>query len=176
MSRRMNIPSVGDIITLAAPWTFHVRNEYRNAALIAALNLSAAPESLKSAPGAGPLEPMPPMELHSWHPLGTQGHAGSFTVNVAWSPTPVVHQGYPEYQHLYAWATLPAGTKLRVDRIYLRKGGHQYDSLTFTVPMKEQTPSVQAFFMANAKPLAGGKRQIRFFAPLSDVNQMEVED
>jgi hypothetical protein len=62
----------------------------------------------------------------------------------------------------YAWTqeskftsvTLPAGTVLQVDRIYIRKGNEEFSSLTFRVV---------------------GKRNQRFWAKLSDVNQIECD-
>lgn len=50
--------------------------------------------------------------------------------------------------------TLPAGTSLEVDRIYVRKGNEEFSSVTF-------------------KTRVNGK-QIRFFAKLDDINRMEV--
>lgn len=54
--------------------------------------------------------------------------------------------------------TLPADSILKVDRIYIRNGGEEYDSVTFRT---ESIPGIKG------KP--------RFWAKLHDVNQMEVE-
>ncbi len=48
--------------------------------------------------------------------------------------------------------TIPAGTTLEVDRIYIRKGNEEFSSVTFKMRLK-------------------GK-QIRFFAHLNDVNKI----
>ncbi len=53
--------------------------------------------------------------------------------------------------------TLPAGTVLKLDRIYVRKGVGDYDSLTFYIVPKPKEK--------------GG----RFFASLGDCNKMEYE-
>lgn len=57
--------------------------------------------------------------------------------------------------------TIPEGTTLSVDRIYIRKGVSNYSSVTFTIPKD-----------VNKKhPLAGS----RFWAKLSDANKIEFE-
>lgn len=53
--------------------------------------------------------------------------------------------------------TIPAGCKLRVDRIYIRRGKADYDSLTFW-----------------AQGLS--KKRVRFWAKLAEVNRMLVTD
>lgn len=53
--------------------------------------------------------------------------------------------------------SLPAGTELKVDRIYIRKGNSDYSSLTFYAL------------------IPGMKKKIRFFAKLKDVNNIEYE-
>ena len=74
------------------------------------------------------------------------------------------HNGEPPARD--DWVTLPAGTVLRVDRIYIRKGGadiKEYDSVTF-------------WCNTHVKPAEGRKlKRGRFWAKLADVNQMEVE-
>ena len=54
--------------------------------------------------------------------------------------------------------TLPKGTSLKVDRIYIRKGAGDYSSLTFWMV------------------LPGEKKKIRFWAKLYDVNKIEFEE
>lgn len=52
--------------------------------------------------------------------------------------------------------TLPKNSKLTIDRIYVRKGAADFDSVTFRV-------------------FGLGKKSIRFWAKLKDVNEMEFE-
>jgi hypothetical protein len=64
--------------------------------------------------------------------------------------------------------TLPANTMLKVDRIYIRQGAGEYDSITFTVddcPLPEIKP----------KKIKGGRRAgiLRFWAKLDDVNTIK---
>ena len=62
--------------------------------------------------------------------------------------------------------TLPAGTVLKIDRIYIRKGNKDFDSVTFY--MKGGNKVV---------PFAKGKpKAIRFWAKLADVNRIILKD
>lgn len=53
--------------------------------------------------------------------------------------------------------TIPAGTTLKVDRIYIRKGNRDFDSVTF--------------FMKGVS-----KKRVRFWATLADVNKIIIKD
>ena len=57
--------------------------------------------------------------------------------------------------------TIPAGTELRVDRIYIRKGSSEYDSVTFLLCGQKTRKEVK-------------NRAVRFWAKLADVNNIEV--
>lgn len=77
--------------------------------------------------------------------------------------------------------TLPAGTVLKIDRIYLRKGNkdiHNYDSVTFVCKGLRAPSTVYAY---GVKQVDGShyysklaNRAVRFFAKLDDVNTMEI--
>jgi antitoxin component YwqK of YwqJK toxin-antitoxin module len=56
--------------------------------------------------------------------------------------------------------TFEKGQTLIVDRIYIKNGLQQFDSITF-----------RTFVIFNGK-----KKTIRFWAKLSDVNKMEIEE
>lgn len=60
-----------------------------------------------------------------------------------WDPLPVE-----------AWHTLPAGSVLKVDRLYIRQGLPDFDSVTFRVE---------------------GETNSRFWVPLSNANEIEYE-
>lgn len=78
--------------------------------------------------------------------------------------------GEKDYPGNYAKKTaallIPSGSVLRIDRIYIRKGAGDFDSVTFNLvdcPRKEWAPKA-----------AGGTRKgtCRFWAKLGDVNAM----
>lgn len=68
------------------------------------------------------------------------------------------------YGHVHTPITLPKGSVLIVDRIYIRNGGSEYDSITFRLA---ETPT--------EKP-KGKKSLCRFWAKLRDVNQIHIID
>lgn len=82
-----------------------------------------------------------PSGSYSYYPLG-----------------PARNMGYAALRNVTATVTIPKGTVLRIDRIYLRKDKPTFNSLTFWA----QIPGV--------------KKKVRFFASLSDVNRMLIED
>lgn len=69
---------------------------------------------------------------------------------------PSAHGGRRREYARYS-CTAPRGTKLSVSRIYIRNGKADYDSLTFWAS-------------------GFGKKKVRFFAKLADVNRMRVTD
>lgn len=162
--RTLAIPSIGDVVTVARDWTFTCIAEYRNAGLMDYLRDSGI-----IAPDAPTMEPEPPLCGQTVRRVIPARPASVF-----WAATPeriveapcrllVGHTGecnqqahYPRDYCRYA-CTIPAGTQLRVDRIYIRKGKKEYDSFTFWA-------------------LGLSKKRVRFFARLSEVNQMVVAD
>jgi hypothetical protein len=76
----------------------------------------------------------------------------------------VVSHGCKEYP-----VTLPAGTVLQLDRIYIRKGSEDYDSLTFLIvdsPNDVLKPWKK--IKTGAKSASNGA--IRFWTKMSDIN------
>ena len=65
--------------------------------------------------------------------------------------------------------TMPAGTVLKVDRIYIRQGAPEFDSITFRVM---QSPDKR--LLSKSK---GGTAvdSVRFFVKLDDANNIEAE-
>lgn len=75
------------------------------------------------------------------------------------------YTSWQDYGKPYGVVTLPAGTKLRVDRVYIRQGLSEYSSLTFVV----QETSDERFYVTGPK----GKKKLkkaRFWAKLADIN------
>ncbi len=73
-------------------------------------------------------------------------------------------KGYwPQYEHFNrggsTQVTLPAGTKLVIDRIYIRRGNDDFDSITFRI------------VELNGKPV----KKLRFWVKLPDVNAGPLE-
>jgi len=81
--------------------------------------------------------------------------------------------------------TIPAGAILKVDRIYIRKGNKEYSSITFHWKGEALPAKMEEIFsygyLTNGKPTPTGEFMkipripIRFWAKLSDVNNIEFE-
>lgn len=134
---KFNIPSLGQKIRLKTDWTFFLHSEGRNAAL---LEFDTA--------GAYGLYP----DYSSVEQRAAMTKAG-------YEPAPG-----NVWRKLF---TLPAGTVLIVDRIYIRKSATDFNSVSFTAP-KETIPD--KFSALRAIP---GK--IRFWAKLDDVNSINFD-
>jgi hypothetical protein len=82
------------------------------------------------------------------------------------------HDGPARYQHtqpyVEATTTLPAGSVLRVDRIYVKKGIGEFDSVTFICEAMPKSEPTQR------EPWTKSKTKIvgRFWAPLNQVNEI----
>lgn len=68
---------------------------------------------------------------------------------------------FPEEETIVTSVTLPAGTILKVDRIYIRKNNEEFSSLSF--------------FITETSLPGFTKKRYRFWAKLADVNNMEFE-
>ena len=67
---------------------------------------------------------------------------------------------YGPWKHKENQVTIPNGTTLTIDRIYIRKGGGGFDSVTFRI-VKTECPDKSMFG--------------RFWAKLGDVNRIRCE-
>ncbi len=65
--------------------------------------------------------------------------------------------------------SIPSGTELTIDRIYIRKGLKEFSSVSFFINRKTVTPEFSDF----AKRIHNGKGRCRFWAKLADVNNIE---
>lgn len=135
---RFNIPDVGFKMTLTSDWTFDLIREYRNTSLWDFLVNAVDEEAAVKA-----------YDERMWE----------FNAKVE----EAIEQGITviqieEVKMPFVSVTLPVGTELSVDRIYIRKGASDYSSVTFNV-----------LSIPNVKK----KGRVRFFASLDDVNNLE---
>lgn len=150
-ARRLYIPDIGHVLTLAADWNFTLHNEHRNNDVVEALGVRDEPKFIKASVA---LELLRNSARYSSPETFTRYYAASDKLRD------------------WTWpATLPAGTVLRVDRIYIRQGAADFSSLSFYVeksPLAALTP---------AKKGGGFKKgRRRFWAKLADVNTMMIEE
>lgn len=104
--QNLYIPRIGELITLAQPWTFTLHEERRNISLIKQVD-----------------------PAYTGNGSGIYGRSGQTWV-----------------------VTLPERWELKVDRIYIRNGQRNFDSITFSCPYN-------------------GKR-VRFWVKLDDANKI----
>lgn len=160
MPQKVNIPTIGTVWVLAKDWTFTVIAEHRNDRIVDYLKETGAlPQDAprwEQVPECG-------ASFEYTHPHRTAyGQATSQPLTEQRTcRLPPGHDGghnhydtRPRDYARYA-CTVPRGTRLRVDRIYIRQGAPDFDSLTFW-----------------ALDLA--KKRVRFFAKLADVNTMVI--
>lgn len=129
---RFCIPALRTKIVLAEPWEFDLFHESRNDSLLVKLK----PDGLKVVPC-------------SWRP-------NKLVVQDRYKPRDEWGDSGNNYK--YSRVTAPAGTKLAVDRIYIRNGCGNFDSVTFRVSKKD---SPDERFCST-----------RFWAKLRDVNRI----
>jgi hypothetical protein len=73
---------------------------------------------------------------------------------------------------------IPAGEILKVDRIYIRKGIKDYSSITFLWKGKSTEPRIETYgpgYGLSGKQYKIPRKPVRFWAKLSDVNNIEFE-
>lgn len=156
---KLYVPEIGDTIRLVADWTFKLQNEYRNRSLWEAMNLDEHPDVKQQVDSKKVYND----EIRT---LERKLYPG----NVYWRssvnpPDPVdvarLHELY-EFSRVQevATVTIPTGSVLSIDRIYIRKGGSDWSSLTFF--LKEH-------------PSMSFKKKPRFWASLPECNKIEFE-
>jgi hypothetical protein len=168
------IPDIGDKIILTADWTFTVINEGRNAAIWQALGLEKHPDAI--AWNAERIKRLAAAEDHEKRHRTVKQNLGRWGHQWLWDSPENEKRGeelweaYRDAEHAKVDVTLPADTRLTIDRVYIRKGASEFSSLTFFIgdsPMKELQPA------RKGGRWPGGQR--RFFARLADVNKIECD-
>lgn len=72
--------------------------------------------------------------------------------------------------------TLPAGSVLTIDRIFIRRGMPRFNSVTFILNgAKVPDRHRPAIWTGNTQLVSGKGKRARFWAKLEDVNKMIVE-
>lgn len=142
----VSIPTIGSRLTLAEPWAFVLVGERRN--------------------------------TDFWNKV--HGKPTTAEVTERWTgeyydKTQPGGEDGQRYPRVYATkeTSLPAGTVLRVDRIYIKQGGENFDSVTFRV---EKMPGDDAKPKHEPFKKKGSARSVgRFWAKLHDANRIVCE-
>ena len=129
-------PTIGNTIVLESDFVFPLYHESRNLALFKLIGITDSP-SYK-------------YDSH----YSNDYRSRKTTTRIVW---PSQWDGERVYESEYIYdasiiATLPKGTVLTVDRIYIRKGLPSYDSITFWAKLPD------------------AKKKVRFWAKIIDIN------
>lgn len=186
------IPEIGDHIVLTEDWTFNLHPEYRNEDMAAYLGHYL---KLGGWIDGNVLPPMRPVDYSVEYPDREDPKFYTFSLiggnkfctekyNTArqlaeqeckarqvWQAEFNVH--YDTAQKILKdvlIVTIPKGTVLSIDRIYIRKGSSDFSSLTFYAKGLGNI-SVKSSRRPNAK----NKKALRFWAKLDDCNNIKFE-
>lgn len=159
MASKLFIPRLGTILLLAEDWTFKLEFEHRNSSLMKVFANSDS-EAMKAD--------------DKWRRWRWGGFApedfDSRNVEVGIDRAMTDEQLDRAYASFKAtnsedvpWirVTLPKDTTLIVDRIYIRRGGEAFDSVSFKIPRNKKLPPELAKFCG-----------VRFWVKLNDANSM----
>jgi hypothetical protein len=183
----MHIPEIGDVFELIKPWTFTLHMEYRNdlwKLLDADNHPSLSFKKTLSDTYQAEQKEINARMINKEEPRVRTGLWGNSKENYTYKwrdyATPEDRQRFQALSQMWndlEWndrtipVTLPTGTQLKVDRIYIRKGASDYSSLTFYI----QQTSLPALQPVKKGGKAFSKGRKRFWAKLADVNTMMVQ-
>lgn len=144
---RMFIPEIGTRIVLESDWTFMLHDEHRNEGVLKML-MAQDPDLAETLTTRR-----------------AEAHERWARAREARTATADEIRALGEAMHAArnTQVTLPAGSELSIDRIYIRRGVSEYSSITFNL-----TRTTHAAFQGK------GKGRKRFWAKLAEVNQMEI--
>ena len=189
---QLYVPEIGDEIRLTNDWTFELHAEYRNEQLAALfgyyiqmsllVNESIVPKIRPVDYEIDYLDLKDPMFRK---PFGGIDH------DAYYKACDEARNSCPEYVKYQAdsteWydnikkhgtptvsVTLPAGTLLKIDRIYIRKGSSDFSSITFYAKGLGEVMVSSNRWTVNSLKTTKRKAQ-RFWAKLADCNQIQFE-
>jgi hypothetical protein len=152
---RMFIPEIGTRLTLEQDWTFMLHEEYRNASIWDKLK-AADPDTFAEIKRRSDEEKDKFFAFRDMpQRFGTREEQEKFDADRT-----AQLQLWQDQERVEV--TLPAGTVLTLDRLYIRKGASGYSSASFN--LNETTHE--------ALNIRGKKR---FWAKLHDVNRIEFQ-
>lgn len=143
---KLFIPTIGQELILDTDWNFKLHLEYRNQGL---MNLYVIPWIRLNHPQ---IYDIIKNTAFSWDYYIYR--AGLTTQADSWTQRPNINP------YVEPIVTLKAGTVLKIDRIYIRKGNQEFDSVSFIIT-KSANPEITT--------------KVRFWAKLVDVNTISFQ-
>jgi len=137
---KMYIPQLRDKIQLTADWTFKLYCESRNSSLFEETDIRQKQQAA----------------WQRYRDIEDQIQQLGGKYSVTQDLRDQCKQAYHDAYHVYVDYTFPVGTVLSIDRIYIKNGQTDYNSVTFRL----------------VDPYRKG---VRFWAKLADVNTIEFD-
>ena len=173
---KMYIPEIGDVILLEEDWNINIIPEHRNISILKKFGYNIANDRYIVSDSINSPEPpsfiVPSNEeisksksiFESWN-VAKNRVLNSAAENYYKSEEYINYiNNLNDYNKLIEkiglkniQLTIPQGTELKIDRIYIRKNNSDYSSVSFWVTFKSD------------------KKKYRFFVSLNDVNKMYYE-
>jgi hypothetical protein len=152
---KLHIPRLGDHLILGADWHFSLIAESRNESLIKATGVDAQTATDLAYSWAGQIRKA------QWD------KCASSALSAGWIFDMKNHDPKSNYNYGVASFpfTIPTGAILSVERIYIRRGQADFDSVSFSLIRD----SVKGTEFGDKLPKKG---RVRFWAKLDDVNEI----
>lgn len=184
------VPEIGDEIILEEDWSFGLFPERRNEHLAAFYGHYRGGFLTNGWIDSSVLPPMRPVDYKVNYPkqgVPNTFFGKTFDRNIWEKECKLAEENCPEYKKWHEdreiwreqsdkiWKPvldikLPKGTRLKIDRIYIRKGSKDFSSITFFAKdLGEITTTVGEH---TTKPKKIKKKSLRFWAKLVDCNKI----
>jgi len=189
---QLYVPEIGDEIRLTNDWTFELHAEYRNEQLAALFGYYIQMSLLVNESIVPKIRPVDyKIDYPDLKDPRFRKHFGEIDHNAYYKECDEARNSCPEYVKYQAdsteWyanikkhgtptvsVTLPAGTLLKIDRIYIRKGSSDFSSITFYAKGLGEVMVSSNRWTVNSLKTTKRKAQ-RFWAKLADCNQIQFE-
>ena len=189
---QLYVPEIGDEIRLTNDWTFELHAEYRNEQLAALFGYYIQMSLLVNESIVPKIRPVdykidyPDLKDPRFRKLfvGIDHEAYDKACDDARNSCPEYVKYRADSTEWYAnikkygtptiSVTLPAGTILKIDRIYIRKGSSDFSSITFYAKGLGEVMVSSNRWTVNSLKTTKRKAQ-RFWAKLADCNQIQFE-
>jgi hypothetical protein len=192
---KLYVPEIGDHMVLTKDWTFKLHAESRNEQLGAlfghylgglypagwvdesVLPKFRNPDYVVEYPNENDprfRKTFGGIDYPSFHKARKEAEESCPEFVKYWSESKEWNQKASEIKKSSLTVTLPAGTILAIDRIYIRKGASDFSSITFYAKeLGEVTMPGSKWSWENKKPIK--RKAQRFWAKLTDCNNIEFK-
>ena len=111
--------------------------------------------------------------LEDWHFSLFNEERNATAMQVLGDTRPVMNRWNTSFTGIPA--VIPKGEVLKIDRIYIRKGQEDFDSMTFIWVGKRTAGGMEACSWNPSRMIKKSARAARFWAKMDDVNTIEFD-